>query len=293
MGKLIETLQRVRKPGAGTIGFLGRGAQPPSKPKAAGILVALDQPDAGQVEAVKKAGADAVIFAAQNGRGGKAMTVEPYFEAAAALRAANLPWGLDLAGVVSSLNADAFKTLREGGVDFISFPFSAPARLLQERPEGLDRIVTLESRLFDIEKESNLLTLRSVNLLSVQGVRLEAGFSADFLHNLTIEDLLRYRMLRESLRFPAFVSVEETLGQEEVRTLVKLGTSAVVAQQAAGESASAFVERIAALREELERVPMQEREEDEDVPRVGLPTPATTIRREPEPEPVEPDEDEG
>jgi hypothetical protein len=264
MGKLIETLQRARKPGAGTIGFLGRGAQPPSKPKAAGILVALDQPDAGQVEAVKKAGADGVIFAAQNDR-----------------------------GVVSSLNADAFKTLREGGVDFISFPFSAPARLLQERPEGLDRIVTLESRLFDIEKESNLLTLRSVNLLSVQGVRLEAGFSADFLRNLTIEDLLRYRMLRESLRFPAFVSVEDTLGQEETRTLIKLGTSAVVAQQAAGESASAFLSRIAALREELERVPMQEREEDEDVPRVGLPTPATTIRREPEPEPTEPDEDEG
>lgn len=293
MGKLIETLQRVRKPSGGSIGFLGRGAQPPSKPKAAAILVALGQPDAGQVEMVKKAGADGALFTAQNGKGGKAMTVEPYFEAAAALRAANQPWGLDLAGVVSSLNADAFKTLREGGVDFISFPFNAPARLLQERPEGLDRVVALESRLFDIEKESNLLTLRSVNLLSVQGVRLEFSFSAEFLSSLTIEDLLRYRMLRESLRFPALVSVEGTLGQEEVRTLIKLGASALVVQSAAGESASAFVERISALREELERVPMQERE-DEDVPHVGLPTPATTIRREEPSEPdVEPDEDEG
>ena len=293
MGKLIETLQRVRKPGGGSIGFLGRGAQPPSKPKAAAILVALGQPDAGQVEAVKKVGADGVIFSAQNGRGSKAVTVEPYFEAAAVLRASNLPWGLDLGGVVSSLNADAFKTLREGSVDFISFPFSAPARLLQERPEGLDRIVTLESRLFDIEKESNLLTLRSVNLLSVQGVRLEATFSAEFLRSLTIEDLLRYRMLRESLRFPALFSVEDTLGQEEVRTLMKLGTSAVVMQPTAGENISAFVERIAALREELERVPTEERE-DEDVPHVGLPTPATTIKREAPTEPEgEPDEDEG
>ena len=290
MGKLIDTLHRVGKPGSSSMGFLMRGAQAQPKPKPAAILVALGQPDAGQVEAVKKAGADGVLFTAQNGKGGKALTVEPYFEAAAALRAANLPWGLDLAGVVSSLNADAFKTLREGSVDFISFPFNAPARLLQERPEGLDRIVALESRLFDIEKESNLLTLRSVNLLSVQGVRLEAGFSSEFLRSLTVEDLLRYRMLRESLRFPAFVSVEDTLGQEEVRTLIKLGASAVVAQPAAGESASAFVERIVALREELERVPIQE-PEDEDVPRVGLPTPATTIRREPEPE-REPDEDE-
>lgn len=293
MGKLIDTLQRVGKPSGGGIGFLGRGAQPPTKPKAAAILVALGQPDAGQVETVKKAGADSVLFTAQNGRGGKAIAVEPYFEAAAALRAANLPWGLDLAGVVSSLNADAFKTLREGNVDFISFPLSAPARLLQERPEGLDRIVTLESRLFDIEKESNLLTLRSVNLLSVQGVRLEAGFSAEFLRGLTMEELLRYRMLRESLRFPALVSVEDTLNQEEVRILMKLGTSAIVVQQAAGESMPAFVERISALREELERVPAQERE-DEDVPHVGLPTPATTIKREEPTEPdVEPDEDEG
>src|SRR5215467_2217502 len=123
MGKLVETLQRVGKATGGGIGFLGR-SQAQSKARAVGILVALSQPDAGQVEALKKAGADGVVFTVPNARA--ATSVEPYFEAAAALRSANLPWGLDLAEAASSLKPETLKTMREGGVDFVSFPLSAP-----------------------------------------------------------------------------------------------------------------------------------------------------------------------
>ncbi len=266
MGKLIETLQRVGKSsGGGGMGFLGRG-QAHSKAKAAGIVVTLSQPDAGQVEALKKAGADGVLFTLQNGKAGgskAAPSVEPYAEAAAALRSAHLPWGLDLINVVNSLKPDAIKTLRESGVDFVSFPLSAPARLIQERPEGLDRVVTLDEHLDD----PYMLLARATNLLSVQAVRFASAFSAERLQELTIEGLLRFRMLRETLRFPVLLNVEGDLGSEEVRTLMKLGISALLVHQETGESAPALTQRVSALREELERVPSQESEEE--APSVG------------------------
>src|ERR1041384_5078813 len=130
MGKLIETLQRVGKSSGSSMGFLGK-SQAQSKAKAAGILVALSQADAGAVEAVAKAGADGVIFAVQPGKStSKGLSVEAYHKAAEPLRAANRPWGLDLAEVVDSLPADVMKSIREGGADFVSFPLDAPARLL-------------------------------------------------------------------------------------------------------------------------------------------------------------------
>jgi hypothetical protein len=266
MGKLIETLQRVGKSsGGGGMGFLGRG-QAHTKARAAGIVVTLSQPDAGQVEALKKAGVDGVLFTLQNGKTGAskaAPSVEPYVEAAASLRSANLPWGLDLSAVASSLKPEAIKTLREGGVDFVSFPLSAPARLIQERPEGLDRVVTLDEHLDD----PYMLLARATNLLSVQAVRFASAFSAERLQALTIEGLLRFRLLRETLRFPVLVSVEGDLGNEEVRTLIKLGVSALLLEPEAGESLSALSQRVSALREELERVPSQEN--DEETPSVG------------------------
>ncbi len=261
MGKLIETLQRVGKPSGGGIGFLGR-AQAQTKPKAAGLVVALSQPDTGAVEAVARAGADGVLFIVQNG-GSVASSVEPYYEAAAALRATNLPWGLDLADVAEALEPKVFKTLREGGVDFVTFPLNAPARLLQERPEGLDRIVTLGEQ----RDDPYLLLARAVNLLSVQAVLFEFGWSVDRLRHLTIEELLRYRMLRETLRFPVLVSVKGKPGSDEVRTLMKLGISGVVVQPARDERMAALAQRVAALREELERVPGPEA--DEEVPSIG------------------------
>jgi len=279
MGKLIESLQRVGKSsGGGGIGFVGR-AQAHTKPKAAGLIVTMSKPDAGQVEALKKAGADAVIFALQIGKAGAskaAPSLEPYADATAALRAANLPWGLDLGAVVSSLQPEAIKTLREGGVDFVSFPLDAPARLILERPEGLDRIVTLDAH----RDDPYMLLARAVNLLSVQAVRFESAFSAASVQRLTIEDLLRLRILRETLRFPALVTIEGNLGSEEVRVLVKLGISGLLMQQETGESASALAERVSALREELERVPSQESEEE--TPNIGQ-FPGTSAKNEEQP----------
>jgi hypothetical protein len=279
MGKLIETLQRAVKGSGSGIGFLGRN-QVQSKPKAAALFVALSQPDAGAVEALVKAGADGGIFALQNGETGAgklSISLEAYQKAAEPLKAAHCAWGLDLADVVASLPADALKGMREGGADFVSFPLSAPARVLQDRPEGLDRIVTLGA----LPDDPYLLLARSINLLSVQAVRFDFGLSAERLRDLTIEELLRYRMLRETLRFPALVSVEGNLGSEEVRTLVKAGASAVVVQPARGESAPALASRVAALREELERVPGPGAE-DEEMPSVAF-TPGSPAKGEEQP----------
>lgn len=280
MGKLIDALQRVGKSSGGGIGFLGKN-QVQAKAKAAGILVALSQQDAGAVEAVAKAGADAVMFAVQAGKStGKGFSVEAYQKAAESLRAANRPWGLDLAAVADALPADALKGIREGGADFVSFPLDAPARLLQERPEGLDRIVTLRQPSGE-DDERYLRLVRSVNLLSVQVVHFLSNLSAQRLHDLRIEELLNYRLVREQLRFPVLANVVGTLGNEEARLLPKLGISAVILQAVEGESTSALVQRVTELREELERVPAPGTE-DEEMPSVAF-VPGSAARGEDQP----------
>lgn len=280
MGKLIETLQKVGKSSGGGIGFAGRN-QAQAKAKAAGILVALSQPDAGAVEAVVKAGADGVIFAVQPGKSsGKDFSIESYRKAAEPLRAAGKPWGLDLAEVVDALPAAAIKGIREDGADFVSFPLDAPARLLQERPEGLDRIVTLRQPSGD-DDERYLRLVRSVNLLSVQVIQFLSNLTAQRLRDLRIEELLNYRLVRELLRFPVLANVGGTLGNEEARLLVKLGISGVILQAVEGESASALAQRVTALREELERVPAPGAE-DEDVPNLAF-MPGTTAKAEDQP----------
>lgn len=267
MGKLIETLERIGK-ASGGMGFTGR-SQAQAKAKAAGLLVALGQADAGAVEALVKAGADGVIFTVQNSRSAsKGLAVETYRKASEPLHAANRPWGLDLAEVAAALPADALKGIREGGADFVSFPLDAPARLLRERPEGLDRIVTMREPTGD-DDEHYLRLVRSVNLLSVQVVHFLSHLTAERLHDLRIEDLLNYRMARELLRFPVVVNLSGNLGNEEGRILVKLGVSAVILQQAEGESAAALAQRVAALRDELERVPAAGAE-DEEMPSVAF-----------------------
>jgi hypothetical protein len=258
MGKLTETLEKVQKGSGGGMGFGRRRAQ--SKPRAAGVVVALGQADAGLVEAVAKAGVEGVIFTAQRGKGASKgqLSAEEYRKAAEPLKAASLPWGLDLSEVASTLEPDALKSLREGGADFVSFPLGAPARLLQERPEGLDRIIALGA----LTDDPLLLLERSVNLLSVQVAQFDFGLTAERVRALTIEDLLRYRMLRETIRFPALYSVQGELGAEEVKTLVKLGASALLVQAEAGVTAAALSKRLIALREELERVPTSDEEGD-------------------------------
>ncbi|HEY7358088.1 MAG TPA: hypothetical protein VH590_16525 [Ktedonobacterales bacterium] len=277
MGKLIESLQRVGKSSGGSMGFLGKNQQQ-SKAKAAGILVALSQADAGAVEAVAKAGADGVIFVASGDKSAsKGFAAGEYLKAAESLRAANRPWGIDLSAVAASLPADALKGIREGGADFVSFPLDAPARLLQERPEGLDRIVAFREPASD-DDERYLRLVRSVNLLSVQVVEFISHLSAERLHDLRIEELLNYRMARELLRFPVIASLRGDLGNEEARLLVKLGISAVILQATEGESAAALAQRVTALREELERVPAPGAE-DEDMPSLAF-TPGSPAKGE-------------
>ncbi len=282
MGKLIETLQRVGKSSGGGMGFLGK-SQAQSKARAAGILVALGQADAGAVEAVVKAGADGVIFALPNSKAAsKGLALEAYQKAAGPLRAANRPWGLDLDEVADALPADVLKGIREGGADFVSFPLDAPARLLQERPEGLDRIITLRQQ-DGGDDERYLRLVRSLNLLSVQAVHILANLTAGRLHDLRIEELLNFRVARELLRFPVLANVSGDLGNEEARILVKLGLSAVMLQAVEGESASALAQRVTALREELERVPAPGAE-DEEMPSVTFIPGSTAKSEEPNPQ---------
>jgi hypothetical protein len=263
MGKLTETVEKVSKGSGGGMGFGRPRAQ--TKPRAAGIIVALSLADAGLAEAVAKAGVEGAIFTAQRGKGSKAsVSAEEYRKAAEPLKAASLPWGLDLSEVVGTLEPEALKTLHEGGVDFVSFPLSSPARLLRERPEGLDRIISLGS----LSDDPLLLLARTVNLLSVQVAQFDFGLTPERLRALTIEELLRYRMLREAIRFPALVSVQGELGADEVHTLVRLGASALLVQVEAGMTGAALGKRLVALREELERVPTKE--EEHDTPSVAM-----------------------
>lgn len=239
MGKLIETLERAGKAtGGASFGFAGR-AQASNKPKAAAILATVAK--AGDLDGILKAGVDAVIL--------------PPDLAGEAATAAGVAWGVD-ARAARDLDAARLDDWHARGADFVLVPLSAPARIMAEKADHLDRLLLVAPP--TVERDPLLMGLRSLNFLRADAAALDVQLSARETHELTIEAMARLRALAEALRFPVVLSLAEVPDEADLKTLVRLGVEGL---WLAGATAAG----VQILRERLERIPR----ESESVPRLG------------------------
>jgi len=103
-------------------------------------------------------------------------------------------------------------------------------------------------------REGDLYPLVVRNLTAfdtITAVQLDFGLAND-IGTLSIEDILQYRAVREAVRFPALINVQDDLNEAGAYTLTTLGVQAVILP--ASDSDDKTKKQIQALRELLEKV---------------------------------------
>ena len=124
----------------------------------------------------------------------------------------------------------------------------APAHLLALDIKDLDFVVTVPMR------EGDLYPIVVRNLTAfdtITAVQLDFGLAND-IGTLSIEDILQYRAVREAVRFPALINVQDDLNEAGAYTLTTLGVQAVILP--ASDSDDKTKKQIQTLRELLEKV---------------------------------------
>jgi DNA-binding NarL/FixJ family response regulator len=271
MGKLVDKIRDISQTGGSGFGFLGRTPANARKPRPAAILVTLKANDTASAEAAAKNGADAVILADWTPSANlKALK--------AALEAASTLWGVEIQS--ASANGDTLQRAREAGAAFAILAPSASAATLFEEVEHFDRVVTVEPPKDDLA----LLLLRGQSLLPAQAAVVPLQLGAKDLAGLTISDFTRLKLIVESLRFPALVTLGGVPDAAGIKTLIQLGAAGLILT-----SAENIGTAVKSLREELERTPIPSGERTTVllgglVGGAGEATP-TPPRREPEREP--------
>jgi hypothetical protein len=254
MGKLSELFAQVHKARSGKgIGFVGKSA-PAVKPRAAALLLECSGMDAGNAEAAIKAGADGLIFAwTGQGKG----TTEALKRAVEAAQAASdgVICGLRLTGSWEKLARKDFEDFKDLGVNFVVLPLDAPARLLALRVKDLESVVSVPMR----EGELYPIFIRNLSAFEqVAVIDLDFGLSSE-VGSLSIEDVLRYRAVREGVRAPALIHVKGTPDEDDAYALLTLGVQGMVLAES--KDPASTNQQIQALRELLEKVHQDEQEE--------------------------------
>ncbi|MFL5659711.1 MAG: hypothetical protein ACJ8CB_36740 [Ktedonobacteraceae bacterium] len=247
MSKLIDMFTQARRAQSSSgMGFLGKN-RPEVKPRAAAIVVELATNDAGSAEAAVKAGADGLLFAWAGQDTNWLETLKSTIETA---KASNdkVVSGLHITGDWDKLERESLEQLKDQGVNYIVLPMQAPAHLLALDIKDLDFVVTVPMR------EGDLYPIVVRNLTAfdtITAVQLDFGLAND-IGTLSIEDILQYRAVREAVRFPALINVQDNLNEAGAYTLTTLGVQAVVLP--ASDSDDKTKKQIQALRELLEKV---------------------------------------
>ena len=259
MGKLSELFAQVRRARSGKgIGFVGKST-PAVKPRAAALLVELSGTDAGDAEAAIKAGADALIFVWNSQGKGSTESLKKAIEAAKAA-GEGVICGLRLSGGWEKLTRKDFEDFKELGANFVVLPLNAPARLLALRVKDLEPVVSVPMR----DGELYPLFIRNLSAFEhMAAIDLDFGLNGE-IGGMSIEDVLRYRAVREGVRAPALVHVKGTPDEDDAYTLLTLGIQAVVLTES--KDAATTGQQIQALHELLERV----HQEEQDEPTLGL-----------------------
>jgi len=255
MSKLLDMFAQARRGQGGSgMGFLGK-SKTEAKPRAAAIVVEFAALDAGSAEAATKAGADGLLFA-WNGNGRvDPKTIKAVIDAAKASNE-KIICGLHLGGDLQSLSRENLDQFKEQGISYFVLPLQAPARLLALHVKDVDTVVTVPMREDDIE--TYLLLIRHLSAFdTIAAVALEFALGGDF-SQLTIEEVLQYRAVRDAVRAPAMIHIEGKMSEPDAYTLTALGVQALIVP--ASDTESETEETISSLREILEKVHQEEKE---------------------------------
>lgn len=253
MGKLSDLFAQVRKARSGKgIGFVGGKNASTIKPRAAALLVALNAANAGNTEAAVKAGADGLIFA-WNGQNDSTEALQKATEAAQTA-GENVLVGLHISGGWDKLTRKVFENFKDAGVHFIILPLGAPARLLAIRVKDLESVISVPMR----EDQWYPVFIRNLSAFeSLAGIHLDFGLSKE-ISTMSIEDVLRYRAVREAVHAPSFISVQETPDEAGAYALLTLGVQAIVLAE--NKDSAITNQQISTLRELLEKVYQDEKD---------------------------------
>ena len=279
MGKLVEKLQQVRQSSVSGIGFFGRSQSSGSKARAAAIVVSLGAKESASAAAAIKAGADALLVTDWTPKSDLSAFT-------AATKGTSALLGVWLAEGESG-GYGTLKQAHEAGATFAVVGSDASAHMLFEELDHFDRVVTLDVPHDDL----GLLLVRMQNLAPAQAALLRVGLTAAAIAKMTISDYTRFKLVIESLRFPALVTLDGAPETHSVPVLARLGIDGLVLP-GAGVAADTLSAQVTALREELERTPITHEGSESALlgGLVGMQGTGLTPQREPEREPErEPD----
>ena len=253
MGKLQDLFTQVRRAQSSSgIGFVGKNKSL-SKPRAAALLVALNDFDAGVAESAVKAGADGLLFAWDGKDASSLETLQKTIEAAQSGNE-NLISGLQITGGWDKLERENVEHLKELGVNFVVIPLQAPARLLALKIKDLELAVSIPMR----EGDMYPIFIRNLTAFdNIAAVLLDFSLAGK-VSAMSIEDVLHYRAVREAVRYPALLNVRENISEDDAFTLTTLGMQAVILTTSA--TGTKLNQQISSLREVLEKVHQDEKE---------------------------------
>lgn len=253
MSKLLDMFTQARRAQSGSgMGFLGKN-RTETKPRAAALVVEFTTTDAGRAEAAVKAGADGLLFT-WNGQDTDGFEALKSAVDAAKANNEKAVCGLHITGGWDTLERESLEQLKEQGVSYVVLPIQAPARLLAFKVKDLDLVVTVPMR------EGDLYPILIRNLTAfdtITAVQLDFDLASD-LSEVTIEDILQYRAVREAARFPALLNVHANLNEADAYTLTTLGIQAVVLS--ASDADDKMKKQIQALHELLEKVHQEDKD---------------------------------
>lgn len=254
MAKLVDMFMQARRAqSGGGMGFLGKN-KGEFKPRAAALVVELPSITAGSSEALLKAGADGLLFTWNGSDSSFLETLKQEIDSSKSVNE-NVVTGLHIANGYEKLDRDSLTQLKDIGVQYIVLPLDAPARLLALEVKDLEVVVTVPMRQGDMYP----LFIRNLTAFDgIAGVLLDFGM-ANNVGNLSIEEVLQYRAVREAVRFPALINVQASLNEADAYTLLTLGVQAIIFT--ANDAEETTRTQIKALHELLQQVHHEEKDE--------------------------------
>lgn len=250
MSKLQDMFTRVKRAQSGSgIGFVGKN-KATVKPRAAALVVEFTTADAAIAESAIKGGADGLLFT-WDGKDASLESLKKVIDAAQA-NGENVVCGLRIIGGWDALERETFEHLKELDVHYIVLPLDAPARLLALQVKDLGLVVSVPMQ----EGDMYPIFIRNLTTFdTIAAVLLDFGLQGD-VSALSIEDVLRYRAVREAVRFPAMLNVDSATSEADAYTLMALGVQALIIT--ASKSGDKTRDEVQQIRELLEKVHHEE-----------------------------------
>lgn len=253
MAKLQDMFTQARRAqSSGSIGFLGKNRSE-NKPRAAALVLELTRITAGSAEAAVKTGADGLLFNWDGQNKAQLETLKNEIDSAK-VGNNNLVSGLHITDNWQGINREILTQIKDAGIHYVILPLDAPARLLGLDVKDLQVVVTVPMRKGDMYP----LFIRNLTAFdNIAAVVLDFGLTGD-ISAMSIEDVLQYRAVREAVRFPAFLGVQNQLDKADVYTLLTLGVQAFILTTSSIDEATQNT--LKSLRTALEEIHEEEKE---------------------------------